>query len=129
MKRWLFLACPFGSFERIDFLSLLDHQLHMRRARAVAGHPLAFRIRVYLAEFAGFILENLIAFAAFVDDCDTAAAYETAAFFAHESAFRSLFNCFTKHFVKTPLSSCQWCNFLSDDAEKDSKSECIHRRQ
>jgi hypothetical protein len=64
--------------------------------------PLAFWIRIDLAVFAGFVINDLITLFTFVDYCVAATAKKTAAFFAHESAFQSYFNSLTKH-LNDPL--------------------------
>ena len=45
------LARSFGRFERVDLLRFLDFNFNVRCGRAVAGHPLAFGIRIYFAVF------------------------------------------------------------------------------
>jgi hypothetical protein len=99
----LFLVCSFRSFERINLLSFLNFRFNVRGGRAVAGHPLAFRIRIDLAILTRFKFKNFTAITAFVDYHNTAAAKEAAAFFAHKSALHSILNCLTKHFCKNPL--------------------------
>ncbi len=113
-----------GGFQRIDLLRFFDNQFHMGCARAVAPKPLAFRIRINFTVLSCFVLENLIAPFAFLNNGLATAADESAAFFAHESAIHALFDRFTQHCIDPPYMDTSKISFqMTKRIEPDRRLE------
>jgi hypothetical protein len=96
--RWLLLACPLGSLQRVDFLRrFFDLDLDMCGSRAFSGPPFAGRVRINPAVLTRFARDDLGAPFAFIDDRQAAAPVESTALLRHEAALDAALGGLTNH--------------------------------